>query len=168
MVTRVVGLGGVHLERTGKAAATKARGRGVPVPWSVSLPPALRGRICAPCDSQAVDSPPPTSQGGSSNGSKAIARKTKEVEHLFTNLEKEGVVIDGKIATIVDDEIARIKAEAMREAINESKRNEKMASAANGFRLALLTAASCAVGFVMGAEWLANALRKEFAKRRLT
>ena len=55
-----------------------------------------------------------------------------------------------------------------REAINESKRNEKMASAANGFRLVLLTAASCAVGFVMGAEWLANALRKEFAKRRLT
>lgn len=84
----------------------------------------------------------------------------------MTNLEKEGAVIDGKIATIIDDEIARIKAEAMREAINESKRNEKMESAASGFRLALLTAASCAVGFVIGVEWFANALRKEFAKKR--
>ena len=53
-----------------------------------------------------------------------------------------------------------------REAINESKRNEKMASAGNGIRLALLTAASCAVGFVAGVEWFANALRKEFAKRK--
>jgi len=39
-----------------------------------------------------------------------------------------------------------------REAINESKRNEKMASAGNGIRHALLTAASCAVGFVAGVE----------------
>ena len=53
-------------------------------------------------------------QVGSSNGAKTVARKTKEVEHLLTNLEKEGAVIDGKIATIIDDEIARIKAEAMR------------------------------------------------------
>ncbi|CAL5076835.1 unnamed protein product [Urochloa decumbens] len=106
-----------------------------------------------PCDSPQVDSPPPTSQ-------------TKEVEHVLASLEKEGVVIDGKMPSILDDEIAKIKAEAVREAINESKRNEKM-SVASGFRLALLTVASCGVGFVMGVEWLANAFRKDMAKRRL-
>ncbi|CAN6203033.1 unnamed protein product [Urochloa humidicola] len=122
-----------------------------------------------PCDSPQADSPPPTSQqGGSGNGTKAdFARKTKEVEHVLASLEKEGVVIDGKMTSILDDEIAKIKAEAVREAINESKRNEKMASAATGFRLALLTVASCGVGFVMGVEWLANAFRKDMAKRRL-
>ncbi|CAL5067045.1 unnamed protein product [Urochloa decumbens] len=122
-----------------------------------------------PCDSPQVDSPPPTSQqGGSGNGAKAdFARKTKEVEHVLASLEKEGVVIDGKMPSILDDEIAKIKAEAVREAINESKRNEKMSSVASGFRLALLTVASCGVGFVMGVEWLANAFRKDMAKRRL-
>ncbi|KAM0898248.1 hypothetical protein ACQ4PT_022053 [Festuca glaucescens] len=60
------------------------------------------------------DSPPPTSQGGSSNGAKAdVARKTKDgIDHLLTKLEKEGLEIDGKIASIIDDGIARIKAEA--------------------------------------------------------
>jgi hypothetical protein len=32
----------------------------------------------------------------------------------LAKLEKEGVEIDGKIASIIDDEIARIKAEAER------------------------------------------------------
>ncbi|CAL4998755.1 unnamed protein product [Urochloa decumbens] len=120
-----------------------------------------------PCDSPVAVSPPPTSQqGGSGNGAKPdVARKAKEVEHLLANLVKEGVVIDGKITSIIDDEIARIKAEAVREATNESKRNAMKASAISGFRLALLTAASCAVGFVMGVEWLEKAFRKEFARR---
>jgi hypothetical protein len=52
--------------------------------------------------------------GGSGNGARAdVARKTTEVEHMFANLE-EGVEIDGKIASILDDEIAKIKAEAER------------------------------------------------------
>ncbi|CAL5002106.1 unnamed protein product [Urochloa decumbens] len=119
-----------------------------------------------PCDSPVAVSPPPTSQGGSGNGAKPdVARKAKVVEHLLANLVKEGVVIDGKITSIIDDEIARIKAEAVREATNESKRNAMKASAISGFRLALLTAASCAVGFVMGVEWLEKAFRKEFARR---
>nr|ABP88813.1 apomixis-related protein Pca21 [Cenchrus ciliaris] len=116
-----------------------------------------------PCDSPSAVSPPPASQGGS--GNRAKAKSTKEVEHLLANLEKEGVVIDGNITSIIDDEIARIKAEALREAINASKRNETMASAVTGFRLALLTAASCAVGLIMGVEWLEKAFRREFAKR---
>jgi hypothetical protein len=32
----------------------------------------------------------------------------------LASLEKEGVVIDGKVTSIIDGEIARIKAEAMR------------------------------------------------------
>jgi hypothetical protein len=55
------------------------------------------------------------SQGGSGNGARAnVARKTKEVEHMLANLEKEGVEIDDNIASIIDDEVARIKAEAAR------------------------------------------------------
>ncbi|KAF0897095.1 hypothetical protein E2562_033645 [Oryza meyeriana var. granulata] len=75
----------------------------------------LRG--LGPRDSPPADSPPPTSQGGSGNGARAdFARKMKEVEHMLANLEKEGVEIDGKIASIIDDEVARIKAEAASEA----------------------------------------------------
>jgi uncharacterized small protein (DUF1192 family) len=33
---------------------------------------------------------------------------------MLANLEKEGVEIDTKIASIIDDEVARIKAEAAR------------------------------------------------------
>lgn len=33
---------------------------------------------------------------------------------MLANLENEGVKIDGKIASIIDDEVARIKAEAER------------------------------------------------------
>ena len=38
----------------------------------------------------------------------------KEVENLLANLEEEGVEIDGKIGSIIDDEIARIQAEVDR------------------------------------------------------
>jgi hypothetical protein len=43
-----------------------------------------------------------------------VTRKTKEVEDMLANLEEEGVEMDGKIASIIDDEVARIKAEAER------------------------------------------------------
>ncbi|CAM0881478.1 unnamed protein product [Alopecurus aequalis] len=112
-----------------------------------------------PRDSRPADSLPPTSQGqgGSSNGAKAdVPRKTEEVDHLLTKLEKEGVGIDGKIASIIDDGLARIKDEAMRENIKEPS---------NGMVI-LLTIASVAIGFFMGIEWEENSLRKKFAKRR--
>jgi hypothetical protein len=38
----------------------------------------------------------------------------KGVEHMLSNLEEEGVEIDGKIASIFYDEIARIEGEAER------------------------------------------------------
>ena len=38
----------------------------------------------------------------------------EEVDHLLAKLEKEGVEIDGKIASIVDDGLDRIKSEARR------------------------------------------------------
>ena len=38
----------------------------------------------------------------------------EEVDHLLAKLEKEGVVIDAKITSIIDDGLARIKAEATR------------------------------------------------------
>ncbi|KAF7094219.1 hypothetical protein CFC21_096547 [Triticum aestivum] len=96
-----------------------------------------------------ADSLPPTSQGGSSNGAKAdVARK--EVDHLLAKLKKEGVQIDGKIASIVDDEIARIKAEAKREnIINGLKRNG---------RLVMLTISALAFGFLLGGELYEKAL----------
>ena len=53
------------------------------------------------------------SQGGSGNGT-TVAGRTKEVEHMLANLEKVGVKIDSKIASIIDDEAARIKDEVAR------------------------------------------------------
>ena len=41
-------------------------------------------------------------------------RSRRLADHLLAKLEKEGVEIDGNIASIIDDEIARIKAEAER------------------------------------------------------
>jgi hypothetical protein len=38
----------------------------------------------------------------------------KEVERLLANLEKEGVEINDKICRIINDEVARIEAEAVR------------------------------------------------------
>ncbi|GJN28844.1 hypothetical protein PR202_gb17015 [Eleusine coracana subsp. coracana] len=58
------------------------------------------------------------SQGGSGNCARAnLARKTKEVEHTLAKLEKEGVEIDDKIVSIIDDEVVRIKDEAARDSI---------------------------------------------------
>ncbi|RCV09493.1 hypothetical protein SEVIR_2G038600v4 [Setaria viridis] len=109
-------------------------------------------------DSPPADSPPPTSQGGSSNGAKAgVARKMKEVDHLLAKLEKEGVEIDGKIASVIDDGIARIKAEAARENINEQEGIGKVL---------LLAIASVALGFIMGVDWFEDAILEELAKSR--
>uniref|UniRef100_A0A0E0K121 Uncharacterized protein n=1 Tax=Oryza punctata TaxID=4537 RepID=A0A0E0K121_ORYPU len=69
-----------------------------------------------------------------------LARKTKEVDHLLAKLENEGVEIDGKIA--------RIRAEAARENLDKTKEN---------VMTILLTVASVAVGFIMGAEWYERA-----------
>ncbi|CAN6201644.1 unnamed protein product [Urochloa humidicola] len=92
-------------------------------------------------DSPPADSPPPTSQGGSGEGD--VARKMmKEVEHVLANLENEGVEIDGKIASIIDGEMARIKAETARENITGVKRMGMMV---------LLAITSAAFGFLMGA-----------------
>uniref|UniRef100_A0A0E0K117 Uncharacterized protein n=1 Tax=Oryza punctata TaxID=4537 RepID=A0A0E0K117_ORYPU len=108
---------------------------------SPSSPPR---RDLVPRDSPQADSLLPTPQGGSGNGARAdVARKTKEVDHLLAKLENEGVEIDGKIASIIDDEVARIKAEASREHVNNTKEN---------VMTILLTVASVAVGFIMGAE----------------
>ncbi|CAN6221444.1 unnamed protein product, partial [Urochloa humidicola] len=113
-------------------------------------------RDLGPRDSPPADSPAPTSQGGSSNGAKAdVARKTnEEAGHLLAKLEKEGLEIDGKIACIIDDGIARIKAEAERENFKTK------------VMVLLVTFASAAIGFVKGMEWTENTFRKEFAKRR--
>ncbi|XP_047061540.1 uncharacterized protein LOC124668441 isoform X2 [Lolium rigidum] len=87
----------------------------------------------------------PTAESGSGNRARVdVARKTKEAEHMLANLEEEGVEIDGKMASIIDDEIARIKAEADREnIINGLVRNGKML---------LVTMSSVALGFSLGVE----------------
>ncbi|CAN6181267.1 unnamed protein product [Urochloa humidicola] len=117
-------------------------------------------RDLAPPDSPPADSPRPTSKGESSNGAKAGAswKMKKKVGHLLVKLEKEGVEIDGKIASIIDDGIARIKAEAVRETenINEPKRNG----------LTILLIASVAIGLIMGAEWYEHAFHVANANRR--
>ncbi|CAN6235073.1 unnamed protein product [Urochloa humidicola] len=93
-------------------------------------------------DSPPADSPPPTSRVGSGNGAKA------DVDHLLAKLEKEGVRIDDKIASIIDARMARIKAEAtdaVRGNINEEPESD-------GLTL-LDTIAAVALGFVLGGEW---------------
>ncbi|CAN6201646.1 unnamed protein product [Urochloa humidicola] len=103
-------------------------------------PSSTRWRDLGPLDSSPVDSPPPTSEGRSGKG--VVARKMmKDVEHMLADLENEGVEIDGKIASIIDDEMARIKAEATRVNITGLKRKGMM----------VLLALSYAVfGFLMG------------------
>ncbi|XP_047057204.1 uncharacterized protein LOC124663559 [Lolium rigidum] len=88
--------------------------------------------------------------GGSGNGARA------EVEHMLANLLEEGVEIDGKIASILDDEIARIKAEAEREKnINGLK--------INGCVI-LYTISVIAIGFVLGADFVEQSLPALVAK----
>lgn len=123
-------------------------------------PSSSRRQDVPPRDSPpAGDSPPPTSQAGSSNGAKAeVPRKTKEgIDHLLTKLEKEGLEIDGKIARIIDDGLARIEAQAARENINEPK---------DKVLVMLLTITSVTVGFLLGMEWQERIILKELAKRR--
>ncbi|XBH98215.1 hypothetical protein VPH35_127761 [Triticum aestivum] len=108
-----------------------------------------------PRDSPPADSPLPTSQGGSNNGAKADVARKKDVDHLLAKLEKEGVEIDGNISSIIDDEIARIKAEAERENMNEEKRKRTQA---------LLTIAGVVVGFVVGVKCEIDKYRKAFDK----
>ncbi|GJM99841.1 hypothetical protein PR202_ga16979 [Eleusine coracana subsp. coracana] len=91
------------------------------------------------------------SQGGSGNCARAnLARKTKEVEHMLANLEKEGVEIDDKIVSIIDDEVARIKDEAARDNINEPKRD---------WNMILDNIAYIGIGFMVGAECCLCAIR---------
>ncbi|CAN6213126.1 unnamed protein product, partial [Urochloa humidicola] len=111
------------------------------------LPRDSRGDL-GPLDSPPLYCPPP--QGGSMT--------MKEVKLLLANLEKEGVKINGRISSIIDDEVARIKAEAAR----KNKFNNELKT--NGMTV-LLTIASVAVGFMMGAEWCENAIRAAVAKK---
>ncbi|KAF8686825.1 hypothetical protein HU200_043325 [Digitaria exilis] len=122
-------------------------------------PESTPGRDLGPRGSPPAASLLPNSRGGSSSKAKAdVGRKaTAEVDLLLAKLEKEGVQLDDKIATIIDDGIARIKAEAAMENISEVNRKGK---------LVLLTIVSVAVGFVMGVDWFENALRKKLAKSR--
>ncbi|KAM0899892.1 hypothetical protein ACQ4PT_021000 [Festuca glaucescens] len=100
---------------------------------------------------------PPSELGGSGNGARAdVAWKMKEVEHMLANLEEEGVEIDDKIASIIDDEIARIKAKAEREKnINGLKDNGL---------LVLYTISTVAIGFLLGADFVAKSLPAQLAK----
>ncbi|CAN6213127.1 unnamed protein product [Urochloa humidicola] len=82
------------------------------------------------------------------------------VEHILENLEKEGVEIDDKIASIIDDEVARIKAEAVRENINELKRKKLIRKGV----MVLLSLTSVAFGFLMGVDWCEDALYAKVAK----
>ncbi|CAN6275742.1 unnamed protein product [Urochloa humidicola] len=96
-------------------------------------------------DSPPADSPPPTSkQGGSGNGAKVDVARMTEVEYLLADLEKEGVEINDKIASIIDDEVARIKAEAERENVKQPKTNMKPL---------LEGAAAVALGLIMWVEF---------------
>ncbi|CAL5067885.1 unnamed protein product [Urochloa decumbens] len=95
-------------------------------------------------DSPPADSPSPTSQGGSGKEAKADVARMTEVEHLLADLEKEGMEITDKIASIIDDEVARIKAEAERENIKQPKMN---------MRLLLDGAAAVALGLIMWVEF---------------
>ncbi|RLM99910.1 uncharacterized protein C2845_PM06G27270 [Panicum miliaceum] len=113
----------------------------------------LSSRSCAPraCSVQNGE------VGGSSNRARAnVARKMKEVEHMLENLGKEGVQIDGMIASIIDDEVSRIKAEAARENSNNDLKK-------NGI-MVLMAIACVAFGFFMGVEWAEEALYTELRR----
>lgn len=73
---------------------------------------------------------------------------------MLVKLENEGLEIDGKIASIIDDGVARIKAEAARENTNEPGKLMEL----------LLVCSSLALGFLIGVEWQENKFRKGFAK----
>ncbi|XBI36277.1 hypothetical protein VPH35_121820 [Triticum aestivum] len=115
-------------------------------------PSSTSRRNLGPPYSPPADSLPPTSQAGSGNGARAgVAMKVKEAEHMLANFEEEGVEIDGNIASIINDEIARIKAEKI---INVLTRNGRMV---------LLTIVSAAAGFFLGGECYERALYEQLA-----
>ncbi|CAN6170079.1 unnamed protein product [Urochloa humidicola] len=106
-------------------------------------------------DSPPADSPSPTSQDGSDKGD--VDRKmTKEVEQVLANLENEGVKIDGKIASIIEGEMARIKAEAARVNITGLKRKAMMV---------LVAISSAASGFFLGAGLTEQAIYAGVGRR---
>ncbi|KAL6627105.1 hypothetical protein ACP70R_030831 [Stipagrostis hirtigluma subsp. patula] len=106
---------------------------------------------------RAADSPCPHCQGGSGNGARAdVARNTKEVKRMLKNLEKEGVQIHGKIASIIDDEVDRIKAVVARENISEPK-----------WMKLVDTVAYITIGFVVGAECWHQVVRAVLIKKIL-
>ncbi|KAF8686826.1 hypothetical protein HU200_043326 [Digitaria exilis] len=80
----------------------------------------------------------------------------KEVQHMLANLENEGVEIDGKIGSIIDDEVARIKAQVERE------KNIKGLKRKGG--MLILTISSVAFGFLLGIDWCEQALCAEVVK----
>ncbi|KAF8732270.1 hypothetical protein HU200_016250 [Digitaria exilis] len=111
-----------------------------------------------PRDLSLACSPPPTAEGGSSSGAYADgARKAKEdVHHLLAKLEKQGVEIDDKIACIIDDGMARIKAETERENIHKPL---------GVWMEVLLIFLPGAIGFFMGVQRMQKAFREELSKR---
>ncbi|CAL5042978.1 unnamed protein product [Urochloa decumbens] len=79
----------------------------------------------------------------------------KEVEHMLADLENEGVEVDGKIACIIDVEMARIKAEATRENITELKKKAM---------IVLVAISPAASGFFLGAGLTEQAIYAGVAK----
>ncbi|KXG24236.1 hypothetical protein SORBI_3007G012500 [Sorghum bicolor] len=108
-----------------------------------------------------ADCTPPTSEGGSGERAKAdrSSKTKKQVEHLLATLEKEGVEIHDKIASIVNAEIAKIKAETSREAINDVVCCFNLCCG-----LAIYTVAPISAGFLMGADWFEKAFGEEYAR----
>ncbi|CAM0152529.1 unnamed protein product [Urochloa decumbens] len=80
----------------------------------------------------------------------------KEVEHMLANLENEGVEVDGKIASIIDVEMARIKAEATRENITGLKKKAM---------IVLVAISSAASGFFLGAGLTEQAIYAGVGRR---
>nr|CAB3504182.1 unnamed protein product [Digitaria exilis] len=117
-----------------------------------------RGSPSSPAPAGDGDSTRIWMKGASSNGAYVdVATKTKEeVENLLAKLEKEGLEIDDKIARIIDDGIARIKAEAVWENIHKPL----------GVWMELpLIVVPGAIGFVMGVQRIQKAFREELSKR---
>ncbi|KAL6647050.1 hypothetical protein ACP70R_014487 [Stipagrostis hirtigluma subsp. patula] len=82
----------------------------------MSSPPASSGALASQKTSSEDD-----------NGAGKMEEEEEEVDHLLAKLKDAGLEIDDdQIIRIIDEEIARIKAEAARGATNEAGRNEKI------------------------------------------
>ncbi|KAL6647052.1 hypothetical protein ACP70R_014489 [Stipagrostis hirtigluma subsp. patula] len=111
-----------------------------------------------------------TAQSGQSNEAEVDVDRKMEEEtgHLLTILKSAGIEIDDEIARAIDEQIARTKAEAVREAIKEARRNERISGwqrliapivarpATCGFGIALLTILSGASGYYFGVKFVAD------------